>query len=111
MAGKGFLGEFEQMVLLAVLRLGASAYTSPIRDELRRRAGREVTRGALYTTLGRLEAKGCLTSELGDPRPRPGGRARRHWVVTERGIGLLARSRQAYLRLWSGLEQLLERHG
>lgn len=109
MSRKSFLGDLEQMVLLAILRLEEEAWTRPIRDELRRRAGREISRGALYTTLDRLERKGCLTSELGAPRAEPGGRARRHWVVRDRGIRLLQSSRQAYLSLWSGLEGLLER--
>ena len=109
MTQKSFLGELEQMVLLAILRLGDQAWTGPIRDQLRDRAGREISRGALYTTLDRLEGKGCLTSKLGASRPAPGGRARRHWVVSDRGLSLLESSRKAYLSLWSGLEGLLER--
>ena len=109
MAQSKFLGDLEQMVLLAILRLGQEAWTGPIRDELRQRAKREISLGALYTTLGRLERKGCLTSTLGEPRPTPGGRARRHWVVSDAGLRLLATSRQAYLDLWSGLEAMLER--
>ena len=109
MPQKSFLGDLEQMVLLAILRLGEEAWTGPIREELRRRAGREISRGALYTTLDRLERKGCLTSALGDSRPAPGGRPRRHWVVRDQGIQLLASSRQAYLSLWAGLEGVLER--
>lgn len=109
MAQNKFLGDLEQMVLLAILRLGDEAWTGPIRDELHQRAGREISLGALYTTLDRLERKGCLSSALGDPRPAPGGRARRHWVVSEAGLRQLETSRRAYLELWSGLESVLER--
>jgi hypothetical protein len=69
------LGEFEQMVLLAVLRLRDDAYGVTIRAEIAKRTGREIARGALHTTLDRLEEKGCLRSRMGDPTPQRGGRA------------------------------------
>ena len=76
-----YLGEFEHLVLLAVLRVGEDAYAVPVRAEIESRAGRAVSRGALYTTLDRLEQKGLLRSRLGDPLPERGGRARRYYTA------------------------------
>jgi len=103
------LGEFEQVVLLAVLRLADEAYAIPIREEIRARARRRVARGALYTALERLEEKGLLSSRMGEPRPERGGRARRYFTVTARGLSALRGSRRAMLELWRGLEALLEK--
>ncbi len=95
-----YLGEFEHLVLLAVLRVGEEAYAVPVRAEIESRAGRTVARGALYTTLDRLEQKGLLTSRLGDPLPERGGRARRYYRVSSRGLAGLraARSRSTASR-------------
>lgn len=102
-----YLGELEQIVLLAVMRLGDGAYATPILDEIESQAGRRVARGALYTALDRLEAKGCLRSRLGDPLPERGGRARRYFTVTPAAVRSLKDSRLALLRLWRGLESQL----
>jgi PadR family transcriptional regulator, regulatory protein PadR len=102
------LGEFEQIVLLAVLRLGDEAYAIPIREEIETRTGREVARGALYTALERLEVKGCLRSRMSEPLPERGGRARRYFAVTPVALRALRRSRQGLLQLWQGLESRLE---
>lgn len=102
-----FLGEFEQMVLLAVLRLGDEAYAVPIREEIATCAGRRIARGAVYTTLERLEAKGCLRSVLGEPVPERGGRSRRYYAVTARGVALLRTSVAGWLKLYRGLEGVL----
>jgi len=75
-AKSGYLGEFEQFVLLAVLRLGKSSYGVPIRHEIEARTGRSLTVAALYSTLERLEQKGYGTSHYGDPTPERGGRSR-----------------------------------
>jgi PadR family transcriptional regulator len=101
------LGEFEEVVLLAVLRLEDEAYAIPIREEIRRRAHRRVARGALYTALDRLEEKGLLTSRMSDPRPERGGRSRRYFKATARALTALRASRRARLGLWQGLETLL----
>jgi len=69
-----YLGEFEYAVLLAVLHLGEDAYAVPVRELIEQRTGRPVARGALYTGLDRLEAKGCLKSRMGDPSERITGR-------------------------------------
>ena len=84
-----YLGEFEHLVLLAVLRVGDDAYAVPVRAEIESRAGRAVSRGALYATLDRLEQKGLLAAP-GDPLPERGGRARRYYAVARRLAGLRA---------------------
>jgi PadR family transcriptional regulator len=109
MEGKEFLGEFEQLALLAVLRLGAGAYGGTVLQEIEARAGRSVSRGALYVTLDRLEAKGHLRSRLADPTPERGGRAKRYFEVTTTGLRALQTSREALLRMWTGLEPVLEK--
>jgi DNA-binding PadR family transcriptional regulator len=102
-----YLGELEQIVLLAVLRLGDEAYTVPILEQIEAQTGRKVARGALYTALDRLETKGCLRSRVGDPLPERGGRARRFFTVTPAAVRALKSSRLALMRLWSGLESIL----
>jgi DNA-binding PadR family transcriptional regulator len=102
-----FLGDLEQMVLLGVLHLGDGAYAVPIREQLASRAGRQIARGALYTTLDRLESKGYLRSRLGDPTPERGGRSRRYYTVTPRGLAALRTSHEALRGLSRGLEHLL----
>lgn len=103
-----FLGEFEQMVLLAVVRLGDGAYGVAIRDELATVAGREPSSGALYTTLDRLEKKGLVTSREGESSPDRGGRARRYVRVTTEGLAALQRTRDAFAALWDGVEEVFE---
>ena len=103
-----YLGEFEQVVLLAILRLKEDAYAIPVRDEIEARTGRTVARGALYTALERLESKRCLKSRMSDPLPERGGRSRRYFSVTPAGLSALRASRQALLQLWSGLESQLD---
>jgi PadR family transcriptional regulator PadR len=101
-----YLGELEQIVLLAVLRLGDEAYAVPILEQIESQTGRKVARGALYTALDRLEAKGCLRSRVGEPLPERGGRARRYFTVTPAAVRSLKASRMALMRLWHGLESL-----
>ena len=103
-----FLGEFEQMVLLAILHLKDGAYGRAIRQELQERVGRTVTHGASYITLDRMVSKGLLESELRDPDAGRGGRARRYFRVTAVGLQELRESRAALQNLWSGLEEILE---
>lgn len=105
--GKSFLGEFEQMVLLAVLQLGRKGYAIGVRRELERRAGRTVSRGALYRTLDRLEGKGLIEWSLEDETPDRGGHPRRRFRVTEEGLEALRSSREALFALWEGLDNLL----
>ena len=103
-----YLGEFEQIVLLAILRLGTDAYAIPVREEIERRTGRVVARGALYTALERLESKGCLRSRMSEPLPERGGRSRRYYTVSASGLAALRVSRAALLALWNGVESQLE---
>jgi DNA-binding PadR family transcriptional regulator len=106
---EAYLGEFEQVVLLAILRLKEDAYAIPIREEIEARTGRSVARGALYTALERLESKRCVQSRMSGPFAERGGRSRRYFTVTALGLSALRVSRQALLQLWSGLEGILER--
>jgi PadR family transcriptional regulator PadR len=101
------LGEFEQLVVLAVLRTSQDdrqAYGISVYDELVARTGRRVARGAVYMTLDRLEKKGLLTSYVTAPTAIRGGRARRCYRVTRTATAALTASRTALQRLWEGLE-------
>jgi PadR family transcriptional regulator, regulatory protein PadR len=97
------LGEFEQVVLLAVLRLGDKAYGVTIREEIAVKTGRDPSPGALYTTLARLEDKGMLKSRLSDPTPDRGGRAKRFMKLTAGGIDAVVRAQRAYQNLLHGV--------
>jgi DNA-binding PadR family transcriptional regulator len=102
-----YLGEFEQIVLLAILRLQDEAYAIPIREEIEAKTTRSVARGALYTALERLEAKRCLRSRMSAPLPERGGRSRRYFTVTPAGLAALRASRRALQELWRGLDEVL----
>ena len=103
-----YLGEFEYMVLLAVLRRKDEAYGMSIRDELDATANRQVSRSALYITLERLIEKGYLEAHMGDPSPERGGRAKRYVGLTDPGREALRTSGVALRDLWSGYESLLD---
>ena len=104
-----FLGEWEQLVLLTLLRLGDDAYVLPLRAQLNRRLSRTVSRGALYRTLDRLEQKSFVTWALDHAASAArGGHARRRFRVTPKGLAALRASRRALTDLWSGLEEVLE---
>lgn len=98
-----FLGEFELMLLLAVLRLGNEAYGTTIRQCLADTIGRDVTIGALYTTLERLEKKGLVTGKMGEATAERGGRAKKYFELTAKGQQALKRSKQALTSMWQGL--------
>jgi DNA-binding PadR family transcriptional regulator len=102
-----FLGEFEQMVLLSIVQLGDEAYGVKIREEIEARTGRDVARGALYTTLDRIETKGLVTSVTGDSTAERGGRPRRYFAVSPVGMEALRASRKVLLNLWTGIEEAL----
>ena len=97
------LGEFEQVVLLAILRLEGNAYGFTIGAEIAARTGRKPSPGALYATLDRLEEKGLLASRVGDPTPVRGGRAKRFFDVKGGGVKAVARAQRAYQNLLDGL--------
>jgi len=103
---QGILGEFEQMVLVAILQLGAEVYGVPIVEEIERRTGRSVSRAAVYVTLRRLEKKGLVESWMGEPTEERGGKARRLVRVRPEGRRMLLDSRQAMDAMWEGLEPL-----
>ena len=102
------LGEFEVIVLLAVLHLGEIAYPPAIRTEIERRARRAVARGAVYVTLDRLEAKGLLASRDADDGGEGGGRPRRYFRVSPKGLRAVRQSLAVVERMRSGLEPLLD---
>jgi len=104
-----YLGEFEQMVLLTIMRLDTDAYGLAVRDELELVAGRSPSSGSLYTTLDRMEKKGLVESSAGETTQERGGRPRRYVRVTPEGQALLARSRNTLMALWNGLEGALDR--
>jgi DNA-binding PadR family transcriptional regulator len=107
--GQGFLGEFEHMVLLAILQAGKEAYAVRILEELDRRAGRRTDRGALYKTLDRLEAKGFLDWTVEPGTPARGGHRRRVFSVRAEGLEALRVSRDALNNLSRGLGSILAR--
>ncbi len=104
------IGEFEHLLLLAILQLRqeeVDPYTVPIRQLLERRTGRTVARGAVHTSLDRLEAKGLLTSTMGEPLAIRGGRARRYYEVTPLGLKAVRQAQSAVLTMAAGLDPLL----
>ncbi len=103
-----YLGELEQMILWSVLRLDDGAYGLAVRDQLEARAGRAVARGAVYTTLDRLVKKGYLDSRLADADANRAGRPRRYFTVTNPGREALKEARDAFVSLWTGLEEAVE---
>jgi PadR family transcriptional regulator PadR len=102
-----YLGELEQMVLMAILRLDGDAYGLNIQRELKDRVDRKVSPGALYSTLDRLEGKGAVRSQFGDPDPVRGGKPKRFMTVTAEGRAALRAARVAWNRLSEGLDGVL----
>lgn len=103
--GRGtFLGELEQLVLLAVARLGDEAYGMSIRREIAERTSRDVAIGAVYSALDRMERKGHVSSRVGEPTAEPGGRARRYYRMEASGRAALKRSLDIINNLLDGLE-------
>ena len=101
------LGEFEVVVLMAVLHLGEDGYGSTVLREIARRTGRSTARGAVYITLERLEDKGLLTSKMARGTSERGGRPKRLFRVTTRGTAALRRSVAAFAQMYNGLEPIL----
>ena len=103
-----YLGEFEQLLLLAVVHLDEDAYGTRIRETIERRTGRTVSPGAIYTALDRLERRKLVTSWLGDPTPERGGKRKRYYRLQPAGVALLRRSQDALGRMARGLKPKLE---
>jgi DNA-binding PadR family transcriptional regulator len=102
------LGEFEQLVLIALVRLGPDAYGATIRRDIEARAGRRLSISAVYTTLDRLEQKGCVRSRVGDPTPERGGRRRKHFELLPAGARALKAAWRAYSGMVAGIEHRLK---
>jgi PadR family transcriptional regulator PadR len=101
-----YLGEFELLVMLTVIRLGDGAYGVPISREIEQRTGRDVAFGTVYATLERLQKKGFVRSNLGDATPERGGRAKRYFRVTGAGLRIVRETKQSLIGLWQGLPEL-----
>src|ERR1700746_1809734 len=104
MAGRDYLGEFEHLIVLALLRLEDRAYGVTVRQEIEFRTKREVSIGAVYATLDRLERKGYVKSRRGEPTPERGGRSKRFFRVTAKGVAAVNRTHHALSRLIEGLD-------
>lgn len=102
------IGEFEQLILLAILRLGDHAYGVPILEEIRRHSRRKVLRPAVYVALARLEEKGLVTSRAGDGEGGRRGRPRKYFQVSAEGITQLREARDTLLSMWDGLQAVLD---
>jgi DNA-binding PadR family transcriptional regulator len=106
--GTPTLGDFEQLVLLGVLRLEDAAYGAAIRQEIHARSGRDVSINAVYTTLDRLEGKGLLKSWVGDPTPQRGGRRRKFYALRPAGVAALRQAYRTFTAMANGFEARLE---
>jgi PadR family transcriptional regulator PadR len=108
MSGQPTLSNFELMVMLAIIRIGDDAYGVSISDEIEDTTGTEVLLGSVYDALARLEDKGLIESRLGDATPERGGRAKRHFRPTSKGLRVVRDTRRALVKLWKGLPELKE---
>lgn len=106
MTDRSYLGEFELMILLAIIRLGDEAYGVPISRELETQRGRSVSVGSVYAALERLEGKGLVVSNLGDPTPERGGKAKRYFRITKEGLQQVRETRRVLQKLWRNLPKL-----
>ena len=106
MSSRDYLGEFEHLIVLGVLRLADQAYGVTVRQEIENRTRREVSIGAVYATLDRLEAKGYVKSHLGDPTPERGGRSKRFFEVTAKGLTAVNRTQRALQSMSTGLDAI-----
>jgi len=104
MPGRDYLGEFEHIIVLALLRLEDRAYGVTVRQEIEFRTHREVSIGAVYATLDRLEKKGYVKSHRGDPTPERGGRSKRFFRVTARGVAAVNRAQRVLQCMTEGLD-------
>ena len=102
------LGEFEQQVLLTILRAGGEAYSVPLVIELEKLSGREVSQAAVYIVLRRLEDKGLVSSRMEEAATTGSGRTRRHFKLLPAGLERLSEARRMMTRFWDGIEDVLE---
>jgi PadR family transcriptional regulator PadR len=106
MAKREFLGGFELLVLLALIRLGDEAYGVPISDAIEESSGREVAMGSVYITLARLERNGLVSSKLGEATAERGGRAKTYFRITAKGLREVRQAQRTLMNLWQGVPQL-----
>jgi PadR family transcriptional regulator PadR len=106
MPSRDYLGNFELIVMLSLMRLDENAYGVPISREIEETTGREVALASVYATLERLESKGLVSSELGDPTPERAGRAKKFFHITARGLREVRAARRVLRKLWRRLPQL-----
>jgi DNA-binding PadR family transcriptional regulator len=106
MKQRASLGAFELMIMLALLRLGEPAYGVPISREIEDASGRVVALATLYAALARLEKKGLIASQLGEPTAERGGRAKRYFRVTVRGLREVRHAQRVFTTLWQGIPKL-----
>ena len=106
MSKRDYLGHLELMVMLVLIRLGEKAYGIPIAHEIETKGGREISLGSIYATLDRLETKGLVSSELGEPTPERGGRAKKYFSVTAKGVREVSEMQRVLKQLWPRLRQL-----
>lgn len=108
--GRKGLGEFETAVLLAIVRLQGRGYGARVADEIERRSGKPVSFGAVYATLDRLQKKGLISSELGDPTPERGGKPKRFYRIEAPGERALCDAREMSERMWAGVPRSRPQH-
>ena len=106
MGSQSNLGAFDLMILLALMRLGDAAYGVPISREIEETSGRVVALATLYATLTRLEKKGLVSSRLGEPTAERGGRAKKYFRVTARGLREVRDAQRVFTSLWTGIPKL-----
>ncbi|MDJ0652513.1 MAG: helix-turn-helix transcriptional regulator [Xanthomonadales bacterium] len=104
MGREKYLGEFEFLVIAALLRLGKNAYGVSVRSEIKKRTGRQVSFGAVYTTLDRLESKSLVRSRSGEATPSRGGRPKKHFEVTARGVDAMKRTLESVQSMVDGID-------
>jgi DNA-binding PadR family transcriptional regulator len=106
MASPNFVSNFELMVMLALIRLGDEAYGVPISKEIEEHSGHDVALGSVYAALERLRTRDFVSSSVGEPTPERGGRAKRYFKITGKGMKVVEETQQTLTRLWKGLPRL-----
>ena len=106
MANPNAISNFELVVMLALIRLGDTAYGVPISEEIIRQSGHDVALGSVYAALERLEGRSLVVSSVGEPTPERGGRAKKYFKVTGKGLEVVRDTQQILTRMWTGLETL-----
>ena len=106
MARRDYLGNFELVVMLALIRLDENAYGVTIAREIEATAGRQVSLGSIYATLERLEANGLVSSKWGEPTPERGGRAKKYFRISKMGLREVRATQRMLMKAWQGLRQL-----